>query len=166
MRPFLFALSLTLSLGAHAAIFTSPPCAFKPSVEVIGIFVEDCQGRLLLLHRQERVKQGNRWGIPGGKLEPHESPLEAGRRELLEETGIDLLVGDLTYIGKFFICASDCDFVYHMAKSSYSGPPTAIFLREREHKGFTWLLPNEALELNLMEDEAPCIEAIYPIKRI
>ena len=38
---------------------------------------------LILLHRS-----GRHWGFPKGRLEPGETPEEAARRELCEETGI------------------------------------------------------------------------------
>jgi len=38
---------------------------------------------LLILH-----KEGNHWGFPKGKSNAKESPFEAAKRELLEETGL------------------------------------------------------------------------------
>lgn len=45
------------------------------------------QGRILL---GERIPSG-RFGPPGGKVEPGESPEQALTREVMEETGIDAL---------------------------------------------------------------------------
>ncbi|RDI46200.1 NUDIX domain-containing protein [Nocardia mexicana] len=42
--------------------------------------------RILLVHKT----YGNGWDIPGGYVEPGESPAEACRREVNEELGIDL----------------------------------------------------------------------------
>ncbi|MCM3086520.1 NUDIX domain-containing protein [Bhargavaea ginsengi] len=51
----------------------------------VGVGVLDDKGRVLL-------KQGfdGRWGIPGGFMELGETAEEAGRREVLEETGIEI----------------------------------------------------------------------------
>jgi 8-oxo-dGTP diphosphatase len=44
-------------------------------------------GELLLMHRRKEPNLGL-WSPPGGKINPGESPLEAAKRELTEETGL------------------------------------------------------------------------------
>jgi ADP-ribose pyrophosphatase len=47
----------------------------------------DAQGRILLV-RQYRLPAGAQlWELPAGRLDPGENPLQAARRELMEETG-------------------------------------------------------------------------------
>jgi bifunctional NMN adenylyltransferase/nudix hydrolase len=48
-----------------------------------------CAGKILLITRGKRPGQGL-WALPGGFLESQESMLDGARRELLEETGLDL----------------------------------------------------------------------------
>lgn len=45
----------------------------------------------IVVLRNER----DEWELPGGRLEAGESPEECVRREVLEETGLDVEVGDL-----------------------------------------------------------------------
>jgi ADP-ribose pyrophosphatase YjhB (NUDIX family) len=53
-----------------------------------GAIVTDARGRVLLL--KHRFRPGAGWGIPGGFLEKGEQPHEAVRRELREETGLEI----------------------------------------------------------------------------
>jgi 8-oxo-dGTP diphosphatase len=53
-----------------------------------GAIVLDERGRVLLLNHVFR--KGSGWGIPGGFLAGGEQPEEALRRELREETGMEL----------------------------------------------------------------------------
>jgi len=45
-------------------------------------------GELLLLKRSNDVHCGGLWSFPGGKVEEGETPLDAAKRELTEETGL------------------------------------------------------------------------------
>lgn len=53
-----------------------------------GAVVVDAEGRVLLLKHVFRSGAG--WGIPGGFISAGEQPEEAIRRELKEETGLEL----------------------------------------------------------------------------
>lgn len=53
------------------------------------IFAKDT-GRILLILRSDLVSSPLSWSFPGGSLEKGEKPGHAARREVIEETGIDL----------------------------------------------------------------------------
>ncbi|MCI4368065.1 MAG: A/G-specific adenine glycosylase [Thermoplasmata archaeon] len=53
----------------------------------VAVVVLESDGRWLVQRRPEHGLLGGLWEFPGGKIEPGESPADAARRELLEETG-------------------------------------------------------------------------------
>jgi 8-oxo-dGTP diphosphatase len=58
-----------------------------PTLGVSGIVFNN-QKQILLIQRNQPPAMGL-WSIPGGKLEPGESLVEACKREIKEETGLD-----------------------------------------------------------------------------
>lgn len=63
-------------------------------VRCAGAVVRDDSGRVLLVRRANEPSRGL-WSIPGGRVEAGESAEEAARREVREETGLDVEVGTL-----------------------------------------------------------------------
>jgi 8-oxo-dGTP pyrophosphatase MutT (NUDIX family) len=59
------------------------------SYEIALVLLVDPSGAVLLQHRDEHAPASpNQWSLPGGRIEPGETPQEAARRELLEEAGL------------------------------------------------------------------------------
>jgi len=69
-----------------------PACGFvahSNSETTVGALVVDGEDRLLLVRRARDPYRGT-WDVPGGFLDEAEHPLDALRRELREETGLDV----------------------------------------------------------------------------
>ena len=59
------------------------------SYEIAVVILVDRSGAVLLQHRDgNALVSPNQWAIPGGRIEPGETPQAAAQREVLEETGL------------------------------------------------------------------------------
>jgi 8-oxo-dGTP diphosphatase len=69
-----------------------PSRADLPAVPCVGAIVHDAAGRLLLIRRGHAPGRGL-WSVPGGRVEPGETLVEAVEREVREETGLAVRAG-------------------------------------------------------------------------
>ncbi len=73
------------------------PSPSTPTVLVsAAVLIED--GKVLLSQRKKGVHLEDLWEFPGGKLEPGEDPRAALARELAEELGLAVEVGDIVEV--------------------------------------------------------------------
>ena len=75
-------------------------------------------GRTLLIRRGSAPLLGQ-WSIPGGMLELSESIAEGVRRELAEETGLEVRVGDLIEVFERIVPGEDGRTRYHFVILDY-----------------------------------------------
>lgn len=86
----------------------------------VGVFLFDQQSRLLLIERG-RPPAAGLWTIPGGRVERGESLEDACRREMREETGIE--IGGLEFVTVFERIETDYHYVILDYCASQVGSP-------------------------------------------
>jgi len=67
----------------------------RPVVGVGGVVVAD--GKALIVKRAHAPRKGE-WSLPGGRVELGETLVDATRREIREETGLDVDVGPIVEV--------------------------------------------------------------------
>lgn len=145
-------------------IYKTIPKDFNPRFETVHCFFEH-GGEILLLQRAEGKFQGDRWGLPGGKIEEGETPVDALVRELMEETRINISKSALRFMDKIYVKYPDYDFIFHAFRAAFSKKP-AVTINSQEHKDFIWTLPEQALTMNLVVDGESCLHFFYGIEYI
>ena len=94
------------------------------------------------------------WEFPGGKMEEGETPQEALKREIMEELGIEIKVGELItkieYDYPTFHLSMDCFFV-----EIISGD-----LILKEHEDAKWLTKEELDSVNWLPADITLIDKI------
>ena len=97
---------------------------FRPLVGV-GVVVVD-RGRLLLVERAGDPLPGC-WAVPGGKVRYGERLAEAAVREAREETGLEVSLGEVVWVGEAMGEGDPPE--YHLSLVDFSGRVTGGELR-------------------------------------
>jgi ADP-ribose pyrophosphatase YjhB (NUDIX family) len=140
----------------------------RPPISTVGGLIYDEEGRVLMVRTH---KWSNLWGIPGGKIKWGEPAVEALRREIREETDLEIeaielvLVQDCIHSREFY---RDAHFVLLNYTCRCVGQP-AVRLNE-EAREFCWLAPHQALGLPLNEPTRTLLLAVgaqgQPVSRL
>lgn len=115
----------------------------------VGALVANSKGEILIVRSS---KWGNKYTVPGGHIELGEQAEDAIKREVKEETGLDihsvklLLVQQAIYPANYYK-HEHFIFMDYLCKSMDS----EVKLDGRELQEYVWIKPEEALKLDMEE---------------
>lgn len=117
--------------------------------------------RLLAARRTEPERLAGGWELPGGKIDPGESPIEALHRELAEELGIEVELGPEV---------ADPDCSDHLPGWSLTPPyRMRVWLARvvggepapiEDHDAVTWLESGHWLDIGWLPSNLPILAAL------
>ncbi|MGA8045602.1 MAG: NUDIX domain-containing protein [Dermatophilaceae bacterium] len=146
-----------------------PPVAPRPVVDVVGAAIVDDPLRptcLLAARRARTERHAGRWELPGGKVDPGESLIEALVREIREELGtsvrpVERLTGPIEG-GWWALTEPGAQVQYRMAVwiATVTDPPRPV----EGHDELRWLTRQELFSVDWLEGDLPVIAAL--VKRI
>ncbi|GAT70940.1 NUDIX domain-containing protein [Planomonospora sp. ID91781] len=120
----------------------------RPAARVVCV---DGSGRVLLMHWRDAVSGQALWEPPGGGIDPGETPLEAARRELAEETGLPGAAvldrwlpvrRDFTWLGVRYV-KTERFYLARFDRAPQVRPGRLTTEEDAAHLGSGWFLPEE-----------------------
>ena len=138
-------LGLSKARAADIVRDTTRTSAARPAqtqLPVVAVIVTAPEGVLAI-----RRTDGNPpWTFPGGEIEPGETPAVAGRREVKEETGLDIVTGRV--LGKRIHPQTGRQVIYLAARPARHAEPRSVFVNdERAVDEVRWLTRSEVDDL-------------------
>ncbi|MCT2589545.1 (deoxy)nucleoside triphosphate pyrophosphohydrolase [Streptomyces sp. N2-109] len=111
------------------------------------------EGRLLAARRTAPAALAGRWELPGGKVEPGESPEHALTRELREELGIETeplerLPGEWQLNGRLVLRAWEVRLLKGEAQPL------------QDHDAVRWLTSEQAFDVDWLEQDIPFVRDV------
>ena len=119
---------------------------------VVGAVLRDAGGRVLAARRERPAG----WELPGGKVEPGETEPAALVRELREELGVTVEVGDR--IGPDVPIGSEL-LLRGWTAVLADGEPTAL-----EHAELRWLAPDELDTVAWLPADRPIVASLSRLR--
>ena len=140
---------------------TVPPPGAQPEsglrypLATVGALIVGPDGRVLVIRTH---KWGDRWGVPGGKVDWGESLLDAVHREVREETGLsleDVRWGPIQEAVSHPEFHRDAHFVLVNVVARASSSTVTL---NDEAQAYAWCTPAEAAALELNEPTRRLLE--------
>ena len=136
-------------------ISDTPSRSGYPVRSVTAAVIEE-GGRVLIARRKKGDRCQGRWEFPGGKVEPGESPEGSLKRELHEELGVEVAVGERLCVCPFRAGEIDMELLVYR---------TRIVAGEvvcHDHDEVRWVEPGDLERYDLTGPDRRVVESLYP----
>jgi len=111
-------------------------------------------GKILAAQRSDSMSMPLKWEFPGGKIKQNETPEDCLKRELREELGIRISVGEPRDV----VTHQHPDFVVSLYPYECAIASGNIHLHE--HAAIQWVSPKDLHQLDWTEADLPIIEQL------
>ena len=116
----------------------------------VKAFIKNKDAKFLLLERNlekyQDMNRSNRWDIVGGRIDAESSLIDNLRREIFEETKLNL---DISVTPKLIAAQDIMKADKHVVRLTYIAEANGDVILDDEHIGYQWLTLEE---LNQLED--------------
>jgi 8-oxo-dGTP diphosphatase len=112
-------------------------------MRVVGCYLQ-YKDTILLLLRHAHKPEGNTWALPGGKVDPGESNIDALIRELFEETGYKATPKQVELLNEHQFQMSNGEWYDYITHRVIIDDPHKVTLEDSAHKDFMWITVSEA----------------------
>lgn len=130
----------------------------------VGVVIRD-KDKILLIRRGTGSSQGI-WSVPGGLVELGEKVQDAAKREIKEETGLDVEIGDLIDIANIIQRDDEDKVKYHYVVADFLGKIVGGKLHTTvEAPDARWIKSEELVDYKLTGSLLPIFEKIGFIKK-
>lgn len=126
-------------------------------IQVVAAAIMDDEGRLFAARRGPGMRQAGLWELPGGKIEPGESPEHALAREIQEELGACVAVHERLADSRH----AYPDLVVHLI--AYRCTLRDGVLVPTEHDAVRWLGLDQLRSLDWAPADVPLLDAVRAI---
>ncbi|MFY0544949.1 (deoxy)nucleoside triphosphate pyrophosphohydrolase [Brevibacillus sp. H7] len=123
-------------------------------VDVVGAVIVNEDQKILCALRSQNMSLPGMWEFPGGKIEKNELPQESLVREIKEELGCDIEVGELISDSVYDYPTVRVRLITYFAQI-VNGEPKAS-----EHAELRWVALNELKSLHWAPADLPTIEEL------
>ncbi|KFI64549.1 (deoxy)nucleoside triphosphate pyrophosphohydrolase [Bifidobacterium cuniculi] len=124
------------------------------SIRVVGAAIVNAEGQVLCVQRGQGKSLAGYWEFPGGKIEDGETPRRALRREIHEELGCDVLVGDEVCTAGYLYDFGRVELAVFLCRMRADHP------RRSEHAQLKWVRPERMPALNWAPVDRDAVRAI------
>ena len=122
-------------------------------IMIVSALIER-KGKFLILKRSEKCRTNKlRWQLPEGKVKSGETLLEALKRELKEETNLDLV--DARFFNEFSSVVEFNGEKYKLIRKIFRCEVSGDIKLSSEHLTYKWIEPKEAEKFKWFEGFEP-----------